>query len=100
MDSIQLFLNNKFSTKELVSTKRNEVQQIISLLNFLKEDDIKIVIEYDNFLKKLKNLSDSNAGTLYFQKSDRFEGHRPGFVFKNDIHGLGYYLDPKPIFKL
>ena len=101
MDNIQLFLSNKFTQKELV-TKKIEIQQIVNLLNFLTDEDISVILEYVEFLKKLENPkgleNQKGSENPFFQKATRFEGHKSGYVFKNDNQGLGYYLDLKPIF--
>lgn len=38
--------------------------------------------------------SKSEGGTPFFDYSPAFAGERPGYVFKLDHLGLGYYLDP------
>ena len=32
-----------------------------------------------------------------FEEANRYEGERPGRVFKQDVLGLGYYLDGVPV---
>ena len=40
-----------------------------------------------------ENVLEPDANTLGFSAAKAFEGARPGYVFKMDKLGLGYYLD-------
>ena len=45
-----------------------------------------LYMKYNEKYKKLNN-------NIKFIKSDSFQGYKPGYIFKMDSSGLGYYLD-------
>lgn len=97
---VQLFLRSKFTPKEILSTKRTNATYISNLLNFLSTDDINIVVEYKNFLDNLSDAKENyfekkspKKEIFFFERTDKFMGHKPGWVFMTGEHGLGYYLD-------
>ena len=47
-----------------------------------------------------KNNNDNLNSKEPFIKSNTFMGYKSGYVFKNDINGLGYYLDKIFVFKI
>jgi hypothetical protein len=128
-DPITNFIKSKYTHRDIVSDKKQEVinlsgtlRQHQQLIIGLTEHDLQNMLEYKKYLLRTTPVSDSNRAIstylpyiqtvpnvpqasnqknigendiYYFQKSDKFEGSRPGWVFKMGELGLGYYIDDK-----
>lgn len=119
-NTILMYIQSKYSSKQMFAEKRVEVQKISALLtqynqmiNKLSIDEFKLLYEYRIFLEELRlkemeqRLHQSNFNVdesfddfpdytpVDFVASDNFIGSKQGYVFKNDYKGLGYYLDKR-----
>jgi hypothetical protein len=124
-DPITNFIKSKYTHREIVSDKKQEVINVAGtlrsnqkIIGSLTEQDLQSMLEYKKYLLRNTPVSTSttylpyiqmtpnvpqasnqkNVGEddiYYFQKSDKFEGSRPGWVFKMGELGLGYYIDDK-----
>jgi hypothetical protein len=99
VDSVKDFILTKYSQKDLLANKRVEAQRYTGLLtnlqsviNDLSLNDLSVILEYKRFLEWGPS-TNINQGHLYFRPSPIFVGQRPGWVFKNGEHGIGYYID-------
>ena len=57
---------------------------------------ILIYLLYTFIYKNNNNNNESNKEESIvenFISSNKFDGYKKGYVFKNDVQGLGYYLD-------
>lgn len=62
----------------LIIKKDDILNKFISKKKVIINEDNNVIVEFDN---------------KEFIRKDAFEGHKNGYVYKNDEKGLGYYKD-------
>lgn len=88
---IQKFLQTKFTQRELMATRREEVYKISNILNQLSVEEVLLIGEFRDFLNKHYEIPKKN--TESFIPSPTFNGSIKGYVFTTRNMGTGYYKE-------